>query len=501
MKNLLTAKEMKSVDENAQTLYHMPQSVLMERAALLVADEICRIFPEDPVIGGLIGPGNNGADALCACRILKSRGKKVAYYLSPKARERLTGALLLQKSIADAYHIQEVSSVSELDGCSLLIDGLYGNGLSRELSQEDADILRTAEGFVSHIVAVDIPSGISASDGSVCGYSMHADLTVTFAFEKAGHHLYPGRSFCGKVICGDIGIPQEALSGVQPPLRILEKKDAAELLPKRDPAGNKKTFGHVLVIAGCSTICGAVMFSALAAYRTGAGLVCVVSSDNNRTPLMQSCPEALFLSRESRDFEESFHKAIAKADSILIGPGIGTDREAKQLLKTVFEDAQVPVVLDADALNLIAEDTSILKRPHTELVLTPHMGEMARLSGESMSYLKTHPVAAAEDFSRDFQVNLVLKDAVSYIAIPYRPTAINENGCDAMASGGSGDVLAGVIAGLIAQGLSPEDAALLGPYLHGAAGSLAAESLGRSELASDLCEALSKVILSLTNML
>jgi NAD(P)H-hydrate epimerase len=332
-------------------------------------------------------------------------------------------------------------------------------------------------------MALDIPSGIDADTGAILGIAFRADVTVTFSYEKVGLWLFPGQAYSGRVICRRVGIDDRSFlvqekQGHAPGVAAFTKEDLARI-PARRADSNKGSYGKVLVVAGSVDMAGAAIFSAKAAYLSGCGLVRILTPEENRIIIQSTLPEAVLTSYNSKKPDrETINGAMQWADVIVCGPGLGRGEVARLLVHTVLKNAAVPVILDADALNIISEETEILQRPHTELILTPHLGEMARLCGVTISYIKDHLLESAQEFARTYNLILAQKDARTITAIPYGMTYVNLSGNNGMATGGSGDVLTGVIAGLIAQGADPALAAPLGVYIHGLAGDAGAKSIG-----------------------
>ncbi|MDE5931212.1 MAG: NAD(P)H-hydrate dehydratase, partial [Lachnospiraceae bacterium] len=336
------------------------------------------------------------------------------------------------------------------------------------------------------------------------GCAVLADVSVTYVFYKLGHFLYPGSGCCGKIIFGHIGIDEHSFMGKQPCFYTYTAPGDVRL-PVRRPDGNKGTFGKVLVIAGSSTICGAAMLAGRSVFRMGAGMVRIVTAYQNREILQQTLPEAMFTiydvalwSENGPDdaFAEAFRQAQDWADCILLGPGIGTGKEAAWLFKSCLRESKLPMVIDADGLNLLAEAISaqdvetIVEDLERKIILTPHLGEFCRLFGcsipEASENLVSYPVRLADKLHSI----VVCKDARTVVACPGKETIyLNTSGNAGMATAGSGDVLAGMIAGLLAQGMEAEDAAVTGVFLHGMAGDMAARVYGeRSMTASDIME-------------
>ena len=491
MEWIVNAKEMKLCDQNTIQYYGVPSMVLMERAALKTMEVILDGNYQTKQVLIVCGVGNNGGDGMALARLLAQKGSTVAILLIGDTK-KFTPESKKQYEICQQYRIPFVSLLElECISYTLVIDALFGVGLSRNLTGEYYDIIEKLNQIHADKVAIDIPSGISADSGVVMGTAFRADTTITFGYRKLGLVLYPGVDYSGNIVVADIGIDDNSWLDKKPGVCALDDGDVKEAL-LRPEDGNKGTFGKVLVIAGSINMAGAAYFSAKAAYKSGCGLVRIYTAQENCTILQTRLPEAILTTYSGkRPDMQQLNEALSWADTIIIGPGIGTDDTAKMILKNTLKNAAVPVVVDADALNLIAEDTQILLKPHTEMVVTPHMGEMARLCGDSISYLKENRIEAAEEFAREYNVVCVLKDARTVTAVPYGKTYINQNGNSGMATGGSGDVLAGLIGGLIAQGIHSEFAAPAAVYLHAKAGDRAAKQIGKhAMMASDILEQL-----------
>ena len=345
-------------------------------------------------------------------------------------------------------------------------------------------------------MAVDIPSGIHADTGAVLGTALKADVTVTFGWEKMGTALYPGRCYAGKVLVKDIGFPEMALEGEEEeggrPERAFayEKKDLCNI-PERKAASNKGTFGK----------CGAAYLSALTAYRAGAGLVKILTVEENRPILQGLLPEAIIASytpdqllQGREEFKEMIEEQMKWASVVVLGPGLGSEPYVEYLVEDILTSAYVPVILDADWLNTIASHPYLTSYYTENIIITPHLGEMARLTGQTISQLKEDLVGAASAYASRNGVACVLKDAATVVAGQEGGRYINTSGCSAMAKAGSGDVLTGTIAGLLAIGMEEEEAARMGVYVHGLAGEKAAGAGSHSLLATELSQAVGDVM-------
>lgn len=492
MEYLVNSREMKSCDTNTIEHFKVPSMVLMERAALSVVEVMEKELPSFHRVLVVCGSGNNGADGMAAARMLYLKGKMTAVYLAGD-KDRFSPQAEEQYEILRQYHVPVVSTVE--GSYDVVIDALFGIGLSGQLNDNMAALMNQLNNMTGFKIAVDIPYGVSADSGMIMGAAFKADITVTFAYKKVGMALYPGASYCGRIHVCDIGIEEHSWLDKKPAVYEVTEEELA-VIQKRADNANKGTFGRVLIIAGSVNMAGAAVLSARAAYAAGCGLVLVFTPEENRVILQTAVPEAVLKTYSSKKPEtELLHESLAQADVIVLGPGLGRSEGARQIVKTVLKNAAVPMVVDADALNLIAEDVNCLMRPHTEMIVTPHLGEMARLNGNAVSYIKENIIETAEDFARTYNVITVLKDTRTVTAVPYGRTYINTAGNNGMATAGSGDVLSGIIGSLIAQGTPPEEAAPYGVFIHAVAADKQVKQTGRHALmAGMIVEGIGKVL-------
>ncbi|MCR4674236.1 MAG: NAD(P)H-hydrate dehydratase [Lachnospiraceae bacterium] len=488
MKHILNGKEMHNCDETIINNFFVPSLVLMEKASLSVCDFIKKKFSKESYIGIVCGPGNNGGDGIAVSRLLFDEGYQVKIYLCcDKTKFSLDEKK--QYEMAVAYGVPFALDLRELQTCDVILDGIFGTGLSRAIDGDYKDIIETLNEFMAYKIAIDIPSGISADDGRVLGVALKCHATVTFAYYKIGHLLYPGKDYCGDVHLYDIGISEKAFDPGKTGALSFEKKDIKFFIPKRENDSHKGCFGKVLVIAGSKNMAGAALFSAKACYLMGAGLVKIYTDEANRGILQSSLPEALICTYESKLDEGYLQEQLNWADVVIMGPGLSTETLQTKIVKFVMEHVSVPMVVDADGLNIISKYKNILKRPHMEIVLTPHLGEMSRMTEQPVSYIKENAISVAEEYSRDNNVVVVLKDATTITAVPFLQSYINMSGNSGMATAGSGDVLSGIIGGLMALGVKGDVAGPLGVYLHGLCGDMASLKKGKaSVMASDILE-------------
>lgn len=494
MRELLDAELAKKLDVLTQVHYGIPGMVLMERAALILAWQVEKEMasPEDSVLC-ICSYGNNGGDGIACARILLEKGYQVSVLMvgnGSKATEENQQQLETAKQCG-----VKLLTECRLEEYDILVDAIFGIGLSRVVEGTYADMIHKINKSGRKVIAADIPSGIDASTGKVWGVAVHADVTVTFGAEKLGHLLYPGRDYCGRTVVGEIGFPKKAVDDIATPYFTYEPKDYAEKMPKRPSYSNKGTFGRVLVIAGSREMFGAAYLAAKAAYRLGAGLVKVLTEESNVPILKGKLPEALVASYSSRFYrnqeqEKQILSHLNWASVVLIGPGIGMGEEAKRLMELVLSSVHVPLVVDADGINLLGRFAE-LKLPENA-VITPHLMEMSRLIAREVPDIRENLIQAAKETARNKKITVVLKDACT-IVTDGEKTYLNSGGNSGLATGGSGDVLAGMIAGLIAQKMTPYEAACLGTGLHAMAADAALGTGKQSEyslMAGDIVETL-----------
>lgn len=498
MERLVNSSVMKRCDYNTIHYYGVPSMVLMERAALSVVEEIENLKQNTACCLVVCGLGNNGGDGLAIARLLYQKGCQVDVVMEWK-EEKASDETKMQYEIAVRYGISILKEIPKKP-YTLVIDALLGIGLTRNLEGNYQKLVAQMNNLTADKLAVDIPSGINADTGQVMGTAFLADTTVTFAYNKIGMVLYPGLYYAGKVIRKDIGIDNRSWLNETPSLLSYQFSDL-ELLPARIPHSNKGSYGKVLVIAGQKNMAGAAFLSGKAALVTGCGLVKIFTSEENRMIIQSLLPEAIletWTEEEATNGELAIKlsEALKWADVVVAGPGLGMKKAAKQQIMCVLSMASVPMVLDADALNLIAEaDTGLLKQKKAEVIVTPHLGEMSRLCKITIAEIQKSPLTTAADFSKDYGVICVQKDARTVCALPNGKMYVNQSGNNGMATAGSGDVLTGIIAGLLAQKSEPETMVPLGVYLHGLAGDRIAEKTGTyGMMASDIIEGLKQVM-------
>ena len=491
MKYLPTGEEMKYADRFTIDTIGLPSMVLMERAAMCVVDAVERegMDVSKPLI--LCGAGNNGGDGYAVARLLKLKGHDVEILFLGKESSR-SAENRKQMEIASYYNIPMHTELPNKK-YSMVIDALFGTGLTRDVTGAYANVLEAVNAMSCCKLAVDVPSGVNDTTGKIMGTAFRADYTVAIAFVKRGLVFYPAQEYAGKVIVGDIGIMPDALKQDAMMTYHYEWDDLCKRYPKRSANSHKGSHGKVLLIVGSKGMSGASYLSARAAYEVGAGLVQIYTDEANREILQKLLPEAIITTYTTYD-ETVLHRLLTWADVIGIGSGLGTSELAVCLVKQTLQQASVPCIVDADAINILAQHQDWMNC-QSELVLTPHMKEMSRLTGYTVKELQGSRIELLNELTAKYPLVCVLKDARTLVSKRGENLYVNVSGNAAMAKAGSGDVLMGMIAGITAQRMNCYDSACLGVYLHGLAGDAARDEKGSySVLADDIIDGISCVL-------
>ena len=478
---LPTVEEAAAADEDAQLKTGVPQRVLMENAARAAAQVLIRLYPHGSVLA-LAGPGNNGGDAFVVARTLRAWGRE--------ARVAFFGSGRPEGALAHDHEVPEVAGddalAAALRDAAVVVDGLLGTGSQGAPRGDVARAIELANGSVRPILALDLPSGADATTGAVAGAAIRAEATVSFGWPKLGLLFHPARAHCGRLLAVEIGFPPVTeCSG-----RALTPAWARARLPVREARAHKGTEGTVFLLAGSAEYGGAMLLAATGALRAGAGVVRVASDARNRELLLAAVPEAIFADRDD-------DVAAARASALVAGPGIGTDAGARRALDAALAaTGGLPTLLDADALNLLAGDDARLRALAAErpLVLTPHPGELSRLTGSDTARIAAAPIDAARAFAERIGCVVLLKGAPSIVAAPGEPILVNTTGSSDLAKAGMGDTLSGAIGAFLARGASPGDAAGLGLFYTGRAADLArrGRALTPTDVATFLADAFDK---------
>lgn len=489
MEEIILGSDMKKVDSYTINRLGVPSLVLMERAALGVYEEVIGLCGKDARILIVCGVGNNGADGIALSRMLKIAGYTVDVHIVDGLDK---GTEEFHKQLQIIANIQ-VNKVEQFDvkEYNVIIDAIFGLGLNKEVRGRFYNCIDAVNSSKAVKIAVDIPSGLCSNTGKILGIAVKADYTVTFGRKKAGLVINDGPDYTGRLITKEIGFPDAAYGGINKYFAY-ERKDIS-LLPKRRENSNKGTYGKLLVIAGEKNMSGAAFLVSKAAYRTGVGLVRIFSVEDNREILQTLIPEAVLTTYvPEADNIHLLESVIRHADAIVAGPGLGTEPAAEILVKHALLSKK-KIVLDADALNIIANNEELTGLYHSGVIITPHIGEMSRLTGLSAGEVKDNIIPVCSDYASKHGITCVLKDAKSVICNGSE-IFINILGNSGMAVAGSGDVLAGIIGGLLASGFPTDKAGAFGACLHGLAGDIIADKTGKNALmATDIIEGLLSV--------
>lgn len=512
---VVTAQEMREIDRAAINDYGIPGIVLMENAGLAVAETIKEMLggKSGQVVTIFAGKGNNGGDGFVAARHLHNSGIDVKVLLLANPGE-ITGDAAINLNIWNKMG-QKVYPVAGSDDFNavrlflvktdLIVDAIYGTGFKGPVREPVGRIMEAINAGGKPVVSVDVPSGLEADTGKVNGPCVRATTTVTFALPKLGLLFEPGAGYVGELKIADISIPQVLHESQLLKRNLLERQMAANWLPYRPSASHKGDYGRVLLIAGSRGLTGAACLGAQAAARSGAGLVTLAVPEGLHGIVEAKLTEVMTAPLPQTDRQTislealpSISGMLDKADVLALGPGLSTHPETVELVQKLLPSLRIPCVLDADGLNALAGHTHIFKKMQAPLIITPHPGEMSRLTGMPVNKIQQDRLAVVEKFSLAWKTVVVLKGVPTLVCSPDGEVYINPTGNPGMASGGSGDVLTGIIAGLLAQGMSPLTASAAGVYLHGMAGDLAAAQKGMmGMLAGDILDVLPQAACSL----
>lgn len=496
---ILTSRQMRNIDRRATRAFGLPEIVLMENAGQQLCAFLVRTYEDLPVRRLLLlcGKGNNAGDTFVLARHLRARGIPFEAILFGAGREvRGSAGVNLQILRKIGIAPREVRTPSEwraarrlLADSDLVIDGILGTGLSRPVQGLLASVFDEVNAAGADVVAVDIPSGLSGDTADIPGPCIAADYTVTFQRPKMPHLFPPAEALCGELHVVDISIPRAAIEAERADLELLEEASLVPLLPLRRADSHKGDYGHALVVAGSRGKGGAARMAALGALRSGCGLLTAAVPAALQAGFVSRAMEAMTVglpeTRAGTLSEPGIPELLgmlAGKRAVAVGPGLTTHPETTKLIREVVLGATVPVVLDADGINAFAGAADLITGRARPLVLTPHPGEMARLLGVTAAEVIARRVATAREFAERHACFLVLKGHRTLMATPAGKVYVNPTGNPGMAKGGSGDVLCGILTGLLAQGLDTEAAVKLGVYLHGLAGDMAAAEVGEVPL-------------------
>ncbi|MDI6824829.1 MAG: NAD(P)H-hydrate dehydratase [Bacillota bacterium] len=501
----VTGAEMREIDRLAQEEAAIPGLILMENAGRAVFGQALRMLGGEPAgrrVLVLCGKGNNGGDGLVVARHLCHHGAEVRVLLAAmpeelkgdaaanlamaRAEEALPGARLAVRSLSGPGW--EDALAEELAAADLVVDALLGTGIQGGARGQVAQVIEILNRAERPVLSVDVPSGLDADTGAVSGPCVRARVTVTLGLPKVGLLIYPGAEYAGRVLVADIGIPPGLVDRVDPQVEMLEEPQVAAWLPARPPAAHKGTFGHLWVVAGSQGMVGAAKMAAMAGLRGGAGLVTLALPARQQPVVAAGLSEVMtrglpeeegMLSASALDVLKEAGRGV---EAWAIGPGLGRSPGVATLVRDFVRWCPAPLVIDADGLWALGSDLSLLRDREHPTVLTPHPGEMARLLDSTVASVQADRREAVREAARRARAVVVLKGARSLVGTPTGRVFINPTGNVGMATGGSGDVLTGLVGAFLAQGVPAERAACLGVFLHGLAGDLAAGRRGRLSL-------------------
>ena len=513
---VLNTRQMRDADRRTIADIGIPSIVLMENAGRQAVAAIESTFESLAAlrVAVLCGRGNNGGDGLVVARVLLERDIDTAVYLFAASADvkgdARTNLDVLRNLGVDVVEITDAAAWElhgrEVVGAGLIVDALLGTGLNAPVTGLYESVIADVNASATPVVAIDLPSGLSADDHRVEGAAMHASMTVTLAAPKLPLVLPPGETLAGTLVIADIGIPAAVIQDLDGPwVEILTREGMRRLIEPRAPDSHKGDYGRVVIVAGSPGKTGAATLAGLGALRSGAGLVTIASPARCVPILAAAAPEYMTLALaegpEGTVSEDAVDAVLSlDADVIAVGPGLGRTESAKRFVLTLAERCGVPLVLDADAILAFAgESDRLVGRDGTDVIITPHPGEMAALSGLPIDEVQNHRLMVARDFATTHHVTVILKGHRTVVATPEGRTFINLTGNPGMATAGAGDVLTGAVAAWMGQLLDAETASTLAVYLHGLAGDLAETDEGAAGMmASDILNRLGEAAVDLT---
>lgn len=489
------AHEMREVDRAASEIGSIPSIILMENAALACVGELKKSFNlQETSIAVFCGKGNNGGDGLAIARHLDIMGADVTVYLvsgSEYKGDALINYEILSKTNIRIKHIIDIEELSYIiKSYDVIVDAILGTGISGTVRGAAYDVIEKINENAKYVLAVDVPSGINSDTGEICGVAVKADKTVTFAGYKIGMFMYPAADCTGEIVVDKISIPQHVIDSRKLKINVTDKEFVRSLFDKRNNNTQKGNYGKLLIIAGSKGMSGAAYMSAEAALKSGAGLITLACCESINTVLEAKTTEVMTLPLEdtdghiSRDAIADILEKIENVSAVLIGPGMGRSSDAEAVVQAVLQYSRVPVVVDADAINAVARNKRMLELCACDLVFTPHAMELSRLTGLDIEQIESERIDVSQDFCENNGAVLLLKGHHTIVTGTDLTQYINTTGNPGMASGGSGDVLAGMLGAFAARGIACEKAAAAAAYIHGLAGDIAAKIYGEESMSA-----------------
>lgn len=493
MEKLVSAEKMREL-ENRIFEFGVDSFAVMEKAAMRITDVILSRFPTNTKVLSVCGRGNNGGDGIAAARMLSLKGYDVTIALPFGSPKTLDAAKNLD--VAEKIGIKISSGDEDFSCYDLIIDALLGTGITSDVECNIPDKINKSGAFV---LSADIPSGINSDTGQIMKSAVKADVTVAIGYKKYGHSIYPCKEYCGEIIVADIGIPYENADAFE-----TDEGFVKTILPHVKNDAHKGDMGRISVVAGSKGFTGAATLCTEAALRSGCGLATLFTPENLNEIYEKKLTEAMTLPlkcNDSIDADEVIKNKdkILKSNAVIVGPGLGRDCDANKIIRFLFKN-EIPAVIDADGINAVAENINILSGKKGPTVLTPHIGEFSRLTGLSADEILKNRLVEARKFATKYNIVLILKGAGSVVALPNGVCYVNHTGNRGMATGGSGDVLSGIVGALLASGIGAEKSAVAATYIHGLAGDFAAEKFGAdSMLPTDMVNEIYSAFLKIKN--
>lgn len=511
---LVNSAEMKEIDRLTMEKYSIPAMILMENAGINVVDaltgELGGVFLK--TVNIFCGGGNNGGDGFVIARHLKTEGASVRIFfcgeydsLSPESKVNFDAAKNYGVEIRNLKSANDIKKYENyILGCDVVVDALIGTGLKQELVGFMAQLITYINMMGKYTVSVDLPSGVDADTGDIKGVGIYAALTVTFGLPKTGMAIYPGLEYTGKLIVADNNYPTELLSMPRKSV-LITKELVMPMMPYRHQNANKGHFGPILIIGGSPGMTGAVVLAAKAALKSGAGLVTAAVSQSLAASVKARTDEVIVVGlKENKDgfiSEDAYGHLMelsSQAKVVVIGPGMGRDKGTQSLIKKLIKDIKKPMVIDADALNAMENDKTCLKNMDKDVILTPHLGEMSRLTGIKIEDIIKDKIGVLRSFVNEFKISVILKDGRSMLADSENNIYINTTGNSGMATPGSGDVLSGIIVAFMGHSMASAQAGIVANYTHGLAGDmLLSDMSGEGITAEDIINSVPKAIKAL----
>lgn len=507
---IVTSREMREIDRKTIEEFNIDGRILMERAGISVVMALEEEIGSLKNLSFLIfcGSGNNGGDGFVVARSLHEYTDKVRVILLGKSEkmseETFSNYLALKKMGVEVLNVVSTEDFEivkrSLETSDIVIDAMLGIGLSGALRGNILQIVELINKSGNYVVSVDVPTGVDSDNGRVYNTAIKANVTVTFGLPKLGLFIYPARNYVGKLKIASIGIPLNLRKSNTIKRELITKDVVKNLIPPRPSWGHKGTFGKVLIVSGSKKYTGAPILVSLGALRSGCGLVYTAVPEPFNTIVTTKLPEVVCqpIKTERGFFDKNSISQVLevenKVDAVVVGPGLSVENETVDFIEELLSRINRPVLLDADALNIISKTSKDSLRKLSNAIITPHLGEFSRIVGKSITEISENLIETAEDFAKEYKITLLLKGATTVITNGEK-TFLNVTGNTGLAKGGSGDVLSGIIGSFMAQGLSPLEAAICGVYLHGLSAEIySKENSERSMIAEEIADTFPKIL-------